>query len=448
MKRPLVLIVDDEEFVRGSLEEILRLQGFETSGAAGAQEAVRFLEKRDCDAIVTDLRMPRGDGLSLLAEARRRGVAIPIVMITGVGTVAEAVQAMKAGAYDFLQKPVHPDELVRVVKRAVEHHGLERELQQLRGTVASLRRAEALVGSSAAMRGLREQLARLSATDSTVLITGETGTGKELCARAIHDQSARARRMLVRIDCANFSGAADELAARLAEAQGGTLLLDDVGALRSEAQAPLARLAERGEYEDAGGSVRTADLRLVATSSEDLAARVHAGRLKAELFHRLDVVPLRLPPLREHLEDLPEIAAHHLQHAKSGGKARTLAPDAQEVLASHDWPGNVRELRNVLERALIVAGEGPLPGELFRSILEPVLAQAPARAPDAALARLVEFNLRRNVDQRERELVLGALQRSGGVKKEACELLGIDPRNLGYYLRKHKIKEEEWSARG
>jgi DNA-binding NtrC family response regulator len=446
MKPSQVLIVDDEEFVRDSLEEILRAQGLATSGAASAQEAVRFLEGHECDAIVTDLRMPRGDGLSLLHEARRRGVAIPIVMITGIGTVGEAVQAMKAGAFDFLQKPVQPEELVRVVTRAIEHHGLQSELQQLRGTVASLRRAEALVGSSPAMRALREQLARLAATDSTILITGETGTGKELCAREIHDRSARARRLLVRIDCARFGGSPGELAARLSEAQGGTLLLEDVGALRSEAQAALAPLFERGEYEEAAGRMRTADLRLVATTSEDLAARVRAGKLKAELYHRLDVVPLRLPALREHLEDLPEIAAHHLQHAKLGGKARALAPEACEVLASHDWPGNVRELRNVLERALIVADEGPLSGELFRSILEPVLAQPPARAPDSALARLVEFNLRRNVDLRERELVLQALARCAGVKKEACELLGIDPRNLGYYLRKHRIKESEWAA--
>jgi len=447
MKRPHVLIVDDEEFVRDSLEEVLRLEGLETSAASGAQEAVRFLEKHDCDAIVTDLRMPRGDGLSLLNEARRRGVVIPIVMITGVGTVAEAVQAMKAGAYDFLQKPVHPADLVRVVTRAIEHHGLQQELQQLRGTVAGLRRAEALVGSSPAMRSVHEQILRLAATDSTVLITGETGTGKELCARAIHDHSARSQRMLVRIDCARFGGSADELALRLHEAQGGTLLVDDVGELRPEAQSTLARLFERNEFEDSGGALRTADLRLVATTSEDLGARVRAGKLKAELFHRLDVVPLRLPPLREHPEDIPEIAAHHLQHAKLGGKARALAPDAHEVLASHEWPGNVRELRNVLERALIVAGSGPLSADVFRSILEPVLAQPPARAPDSALARLVEFNLRRNVDLRERDVVLGALQRAAGVKKEACELLGIDPRNLGYYLRKHKIKEEEWAAR-
>ncbi|MBK7642248.1 MAG: sigma-54-dependent Fis family transcriptional regulator [Planctomycetes bacterium] len=445
MKPPHVLIVDDEEFVRDSLEEILRHEGLATSAAAGAQEAVRFLETRECDAIVTDLRMPRGDGLSLLAEARRRGVSIPIVMITGVGTVGEAVQAMKAGAFDFLQKPVHPAELVRVVKRAVEHHALQREVQLLRGSVASLRRAEALIGESAPLRALREQLERLASTDSTVLITGETGTGKELCAREIHDHGARAPRLLVRLDCARSSGSAEQLAARLAEAEGGTLLLDDVGTLRAEAQSPLARLLERGEYQDERGRTRTADLRVIATTSEDLAARVRAGTFGAELFHRLEVVPLRLPPLREHLEDIPAIAAHHLQHAKSGGKARTLSPEAVEVLASHEWPGNVRELRNVLERALIVAGAAELSADVFRSILEPVMAQPPARAPDSSLARLTEFNLRRNVDLRERETVLSALQRCRGVKKEACDLLGIDPRNLGYYLRKHKLKESEWN---
>ncbi len=446
MKRH-VLIVDDEEFVRSSLEEILALHGFSTSGAANAQEAVRFLQKKDCDAIVTDLRMPRGDGLALLSEARRRGVTIPIVMITGVGTVAEAVQAMKAGAFDFLQKPVHPDELVRVVTRAVEHRALQEEVQQLRGAVASLRRAEALVGSSAALHALREQIARLSTTDSTVLITGETGTGKELCAREIHEQGARSRRGFVRLDCAALAGQPGELEPRLSEAEGGTLLVDDVAALRPEAQAALARLLERGEFLRAGGSVGTADVRVIATSTEDLAARVRAGTLRPELFHRLDVVPLRLPPLREHLEDLPAIAAHHLQHARLGGRGRTLGADAIEVLASHEWPGNVRELRNVLERALIVAGEGELTGDVFRAILEPVLARVSARAPDTALVRLTEFNLRRNVDLREREVVLEALRRAKGVKKEACELLGIDPRNLGYYLRKHRIKEEEWASR-
>jgi len=449
-----ILVVDDEAFVRDSITEVLRSDGWNTHAASGAQGAVEFLAREAVDVIVTDLRMPEGDAFLLLEHARKAAVEIPIVVITGVGTVSEAVRAMKAGAYDFLQKPVDPEELVLLVRRAAEHRQLLGEVKWLRETVKGLRAPRLLVGRSEQMERVRALVAQVAPTDATVLLEGESGTGKQLAAEEIHRQSGRASRPLVRVHCAASSeeaferelfGHADGGAGALAAAQGGTLVLDEVGVLTPALQKKLLHVLEAGEGR-AADAPRT-DVRLVAITNEDLAARVKAGEFRADLYWRLDVFPIGMPPLREHKGDIPEIVEHFLAWAShertgsglgavhtNGGGPRVTA-EAFEVLATYGWPGNVRELRNVLERAVILAGERELDAPLFRGILESALA------PAQQLTGARELHLRRNLDAAEKEILLRALAQTQGRKKEAALLLGIDPRNLGYYLRKHGIAD-------
>jgi two-component system response regulator AtoC len=459
-----VLVVDDEAYVRDSLSEVLQAEGMRPHAVDGARAAIEFLARKRVDVIVTDLRMPSGDGMMLLEESRSLGAAIPILVITGVGTVGEAVRAIKAGAFDFLQKPVDPEELAVLVRRAAEHRRLVGEVASLRSEVQGRQVSRRLVGGSPAMERVRAAIRQVAPTDATVLITGESGTGKELAAEEIHRSSPRARGPLVRVSCAALpperfervffgeraggpsGGEPGEERGRFAEAEGGTLVLDEVGALQAGAQARLLRVLETGEFHPLGEArVRIADVRVIATSNADLAAQVETGGFRRDLLYRLAVFPIEMPPLRAHKEDLAEIARHLLERPHRLPRARALGVpvelggEALDVLASYDWPGNVRELSNVLERAAIISGGGELRAELLRDLLE-------ANAPPPELRAPAELNLRKNLDALERGLVLKAVAATRGKKKEACELLGIDPRNLGYYLRKHAITDEELRA--
>ncbi|HVS18374.1 MAG TPA: sigma-54 dependent transcriptional regulator [Planctomycetota bacterium] len=427
-----VLVVDDEAYVRDSLCRMLDGEGWRAIPAEGADEALTRLAVERVDVVVSDLRMPRGDVFEFLAALAGDAAPVPVIVITGVGTVSQAVRAMKAGAFDFLQKPVDPDELVLLVERAAAHRALQREVLDLRETTRRLRSPRGLVGSSASMRVVRERIAQAAPADTPVLLRGEPGTGKQRAAEELHAAGPHPRRRLVRVPCGGGSPEAAELSTLLA-GDAGTLLIDEVAALSPEAQAVLTAELERREREPAHEEPR-----LVAASHADLEADVDAGRLRPDLFWRLNVFPIQLPPLREHREDLPELVAHFLAwvRARRGGeRAEPLlpTPDALEVLDAYGWPGNVRELRNVLERAFLVAPEGPLDEALMRSLLEPSL-----RGPLAEESGR-DLHLRTQLDLAEKELVQRALVRAGGLKKQAAYWLGIDPRNLGYYLRKHGL---------
>ncbi len=458
--RQRVLIVDDETYVRDSLAEVARTLGFDVTGVGSVAEARAQLASRPFDVILTDLRLPEGSGLDLLGE----GGGVPVVVITGHGGVSDAVDAMKAGAYDFVQKPIEPEQLGLILSRGIQHRGLVEEVHSLRETVRDLRGPRLLAGASAPMARVRELIAQVAPTEATVLVTGESGTGKELVANEVHRLSARSTRSLVRVNCAavpenlfeseffghrrgSFSGAVSDRKGRFAEAEGGTLVLDEIGTLHLDMQAKLLRVIESGEYQVVGESATSvADVRLVAITNEDLPALVADGRFRDDLYYRLNIFPIQLPPLRSHREDVPEIVEQLLVRARDGtwtrasGGANALDSDALAVLESYPWPGNVRELRNVLERALILASPGrPLDAALFRAILEPTLPLTGPDQPDAAGG---DLNLRARLDMLERDLVQRALAQAGGVKKEASRMLGIDPRNLGYYLRKHDLQSE------
>jgi two-component system, NtrC family, response regulator AtoC len=458
---PCVLLVDDEAFIRDSLAEIVAGEGFRVLTADGVPAAAKLLRTEPVQAVVTDLRMPSGEGLDLLGEAKNLGVVVPVVVMTGVGTVTDAVRAMRDGAYDFLQKPVDPDALVLLLRRAIEAFALRRDVRNLRTALDRRSSESRFVGVSEATRRTLDAVARVAATDATVLITGESGVGKELLAEEIHRRSARAERPLVRVNCAAvpdqlfeseffghrrgaFTGAVSDRAGRFAEAEGGTLVLDEIGVLKPEMQAKLLRVLESGEFQCVGESrSRTADVRIVAVTNEDLEQRVKAGAFRSDLYYRLAVFPIEAPALRRRKEDLGAISTTLL--ARMRGRAG--APDAQKdalseealaVLSAHDWPGNVRELRNVLERALIATGGATPDAAALRAVLEPVLLGGTAPVSSGGAAD--EHHLRSNLDALEKALVQKALKSASGVKKDAAALLGIDPRNMGYYFRKHGIE--------
>ncbi len=451
-----ILVIDDEDFVRESLVDLLRSEGYRPLSTASGREALAMLDSEPVAAAVTDLKMPGFDGLQFLREAKKLRPDLPVIVLTGVGTVDDAVSAMKTGAYDFIQKPVNPEEFTLLVRRAAEHQALVKEVSYLRAEVSALRSPAELIGDSSALGDVRRLAAQVGPSNLTVLITGESGTGKELVAAEIHRQSPRKEKPLVRVNCAaisetlfeseffghrrgSFTGAVADRLGRFGEAEGGTLVLDEIGVLKPEMQAKLLRVLETGEFQVVGESrTRLADVRIVAVTNENLESRVKSGGFRGDLFYRLNVFPIVVPPLRERREDIPLIAEYYLQRARAApGRAGLeervrLDAEARAALAAYSWPGNVRELRNVMERASILAGDLPPSAALISRILGATASAEPSED---------DFNLKRRVEALERRLVEGAIERAGGRKRDAALLLGIDPKNLGYYLRKLGLRD-------
>ncbi len=444
MTPPRVLVADDDAGVRYTLREILESQGLEVEEAADGAEALARFQAAPCSLVITDLRMPGLDGMELL---RRLGALSPrprVVVITAHGSERQAVEAMKAGAYDYFRKPFETEELVSVVQRAVEAVRLTAENERLAGELALSR---TMVYASRAMSQLAALVARVAPRDVTVLITGESGTGKERVAEAVVRASRRADRPFVRFNCAAltpelaeaelfghargaFTGAVRSRPGLFGEADGGTILLDEVGELAPSTQGKLLRVLQEGEIRPVGEErSRAVDVRVLAATHRDLREQAARGAFREDLFYRLHVVELRVPPLRERPEDVPVLARHFLARiAERFGVAPLHVPDALfERLAAHSWPGNVRELENALE-TLVALSEG---GHLDLSLL-------PAAAP-AASAAPATMELRPRVEAYERGLVRDALRAAGGNRAEAARLLGISRVTLHDKLRKHGL---------
>jgi DNA-binding NtrC family response regulator len=443
-----VLVVEDEAYVRDSLLELLRARGFEVVGASGVADAQRQLERSPVDVVLTDLKMPGLTGLDLVNRMQTSSPGVPVIVLTGHGSVASAVECLRAGAADFILKPADPQALEVSIERALATRALRREVAYLRGTVASEERP---LGASPAWMKVISMVEAAAPTDSTVLLRGESGTGKELLARLIHKLSARANGPYIRVNCAAvpieiweseffghrkgaFTGAASDREGRFHLADKGTLFLDEVGAMPSPAQAKLLRAIQDGEFDRVGDEHPTrVDVRIVAATNSDLEADIKAGHFRDDLYYRLAVLQIRVPALRERPDDIPLLAARFAGEVASrlGREAPLVSPETAARLKSYSWPGNVRELQNVIERALIL---NPSQG-----LAELDIAPEAGMSPRAAYESSGDLNLRDVLNRHEKDLLVEAQHRAKGVRKEAARLLGIDPRNLNYYLRKHGL---------
>jgi two-component system response regulator AtoC len=444
-----LLLVDDEAAMLFALKELAEARGYEAVLAHSGKEALSRLD--GVDAVVTDFAMPEMDGVELLNAIRDRDALLPVILITAHGSERLAVRAMKTGAYEYVAKPFDLDEMGLVIDRAVEARALRVANRRLSAERAL---GKGIVAESPAMRGLLEAVSRLAARDITVLVRGQTGTGKELVASLLHAESRRAAAPLVRFNCAAipgelaeaelfghvrgaFTGAAQSRRGFFAEANGGSLVLDEVGELAPAVQAKLLRALQEGEIQPVGAArVEKVDVRVIACTNRDLAADARAGRFREDLYYRLAVVELVVPPLAERREEIPALAAEFARRyaLRFGLEGVSLAPELVEALRRAEWPGNVRQLENAVARLVAMSGGGEIRAEAFGAA-----PAAPAAEPDAEPPPEGALTLREQVDAFERNLVAQALAKAGGNQSEAARRLGMSRSALIDRLKKYGL---------
>ncbi len=367
----LVLVADDEADIRASLKMILEYEGLQMAEAATGQEALEQVEKLDPDAVLLDIKMPRMDGLEVLGRLQEDRPELPVVMISGHGTIATAVEATRKGAFDFMEKPLERDRVLLVLRNALETSRLKAENRNLR---ISFEASHRMVGQSGSLLSLQESIAKAAPTKASVLITGESGTGKELVARAIHRNSNRSSDPFIKVNCAaipeelieselfghvkgSFTGATRDQTGKFVQAEKGTIFLDEIGDMSLKTQAKVLRVLQDGEVEPVGAAKSfTIDVRVVAATNKELPTEIAEGRFREDLYFRLNVVPIHLPPLRERREDIPELVDHFIESfcRENNYRVKSFRPDAMELLKAMPWRGNIRELRNAVERLVIM----------------------------------------------------------------------------------------------
>ena len=452
MSKGAVLLVDDDASLRRVVEYQLSQAGHDVKSAAAGEEAVEALREATFDLVISDLMMPGMDGIELMERARALRPEAPFIVITAHGDVATAVRAMQRGALDFLEKPFSRERLLVAVRRALEFHELRGENRRLRALVQEHGEFGSIIGSAPALRSAMDDLRLAADSDATVLILGESGTGKELAARAVHLNSPRKDGPFVVVNCASipenliesalfghtrgaFTGAIEDSQGKFETASGGTLFLDEVGELPTPMQPRLLRALQEGEIDKVGASSPVqVDVRLIASTHRDLPALVREGRFREDLYYRLNVVPLCMPPLRQRLEDLPLLIEHFLvKHAKRHDRAvLRLAPETVDRMALYDWPGNVRELENLLERLVVLARnevirEADLPESVRRDL--PRYGGLRLEIPPSGIV----------LEDVERGLLEEALRRSGGNQSQAARFLGISRQTLLYRMKKFDL---------
>jgi DNA-binding NtrC family response regulator len=498
-----VLVVDDKEMMRDSVAATLQRAGFSVVTADGAEAALASIASRRPEAVITDLRMPGVTGMDLLEQIRQIDDELPVVVMTAFAAVESAVKAIKLGAFDYITKPFEGDELVIAVKRAIAHSALLRENAILKAAAdggacgpggraggagipaasangsAGVRGLDRIIGDSPAIRRVKEQVLAVAESQGTVMICGESGSGKEVIARAVHDLSARAGSPFLAVNCAAlseslleselfghergaFTGAERLRKGRFELADGGTLLLDEVSEISPPLQAKLLRVLQERAFERVGSSTSIGvDVRIVATSNRDLPRSVAAGEFRQDLFFRLNVLPIHLPPLRDRLEDVPLLAAHFVRYfcLREGRPELTLEPAAMDLLQSYSWPGNVRELQNICERAVVLTSlrRNPDGRVIPMAAIEPwlgvgaSLAAAPAPAshfpapgsmlehkPDPTILNGHSAWVIKPLEEMEREAIVFALKTFNGHRQKTATALGIGVRTLGLKLKKWK----------
>jgi DNA-binding NtrC family response regulator len=450
-----ILIVDDQELMRDSLAATLAREGHEVVAAGDGPAALQRIESGRIDLLITDLKMPKMTGIELLAEARKLKPELPVVLMTAFATVQTAVEAMKLGAYDYIQKPFDGDEIKILVERTLEHARLKLENAALRSIVEQQDVARPLIGGSEAMQRVKERIQRVGKSNVTVLIRGESGTGKEVVARAIHTASDRQQRPFLAVNCAAlsenlleselfghekgaFTGADKLRRGRFELADGGTLLLDEISEIAPALQAKLLRVLQENCFERVGSSASVhVDVRVIATSNRPLEDAVREGKFREDLFYRLNVVPIELPPLRQRVDDIPDLCRHFLhQIARREQDAfRHIESEALRLLQRYNWPGNVRELQNIVERAVVLEID---PGVIRANTIEPWLQLNGQAGKPETFEQLAGKKL----DDIEKQVILSTLQRFRGHRVKTANALGIGVRTLGMKIKRWKDEGE------
>lgn len=454
-----ILVVDDEQSLRDVLSIMLKRAGYAVTSAMDGEEAIEFLNKEIFDLVITDLRMPKLDGMEVLKAVKSASPETVVLIITAFATADSAVEAMKQGAYDYLTKPFQVDEVQLIIRNALEKRRLTTENMLLKREMASQSSFAQLVGQSEAMQKVFDVVRKVADSKSNVLICGESGTGKELVARAIHYNSARSVLPFVAVNCSavpetlleselfghmkgSFTGAISNKAGLFEIANGGTIFLDEIGDTTPTIQVKLLRVIQEREFRRVGGNQDVkVDVRVVAATNKDLEQAVAEGSFREDLYYRLDVIPIRLPPLRMRTSDIPLLVNHFLERfSKESGKAKpVISPEAMHILLGHEWRGNVRELENLIERVVAFSMGGPVTdvevrGWLHRPTTQSQQSAMPLDLTDEGL------DLEGLINGIEKDLLLKALERSKWVKKKAARMLRLNTRSFRYRLEKYAIK--------
>lgn len=450
-KKPYILLIDDDQSLRRVIEYSLVENGFAVRPAESGEEGLAFFQKEPFDAVITDITMPGMSGMEVLEKVRMADPGLPVIIITAYGTIESAVSAMKQGAFDYITKPFNRDELRITLDRALKMRRLEKENVRLRAEVIDRYRFDAIVGGSEKIREVIALAGRVAPSEATVLVTGESGTGKELLARGIHFSSGRAEGPFIAVNCAaipenlieselfghmkgSFTGAVRDKEGKFELADGGTIFLDEIGDLRIDLQAKILRALQERTVDRVGGVKQVdLDVRVIAATNRDLERDVREGNFREDLYYRLSVVILHMPPLRERKDDIPLLAEHFLKKFSPKGSDIPLAPDALAILSSYGWPGNVRELENVMERASILKR-----GDTITTADLPEKLSRRTAGAAAILLNLPDEGL--SLEELEKDLIHKALDKHKGNQTRAAEYLRITRPTLIYRMEKYGLK--------
>ena len=452
MSHTHILIIDDEDNLRHMLSAMLFRQGYRVDTAANGVEGLEMLKSKVYDFVLCDIRMPEMDGKEFLVRALDENIPSPVIMMSAYGSVDTAIECMKIGAYDFISKPFKKDEIVMVLKKAEERERLKSENNRLRGVIAGNEAFCGILSRNPAMQEIFAQIRKVADLKTTVLVLGESGTGKELVARAIHMSGCRSSKPFVAINCGAipenlleselfghmrgaFTDAAGDKAGLFEQADGGTLFLDEIGEMPTALQVKLLRVLQEEEIRRVGATVsRKVNVRVVSATSRDLSEDVRNGRFREDLFFRLNVFCITLPPLRERADDIPQLAAHSMARFAPNGMTPRCAPDAMRLLLDYRWPGNVRELENAIERGMILGD-----GALITADCLPDSLQTPASG-FASMSEDENLSIKKAEDAIERDLIRKALIKTGGNRTQAAKILQISHRSLLYKLKEFGIE--------
>ena len=462
MRKSHVLVVDDEALYRRALERILTRVGHEVLTAREGSEAVTIVATQPVDLVLCDVKMPGINGLELVRQLRDLAPDLPCIVITGYSTAETSIEALRAGAYWYLEKPFEQERLDvirRLVDQAIEHGRLKTENRMLQNQLRSRYKFDSIVGKSAALQRVLSLVEKVAETDSTVLITGESGTGKELIARAVHYNSRRSDRMLVTVNCGAipealleselfghvkgaFTNAVQHREGQFAVADGGTLFLDEIGDMSPNLQVKLLRVLQERTFEPVGSSkTQRADVRVIAATNQNLTSLIEKKLFREDLYYRLNVLPVEMPPLRERPEDVPHLVHHFLDLARAdrGRRVEGVSDRAMERLMEYDWPGNIRELENLMERLLVLQSEG----EIDVDVLPPEIRQTATPAYDTPRVPPSGIDFNEVVEGLEVDLILQALEHTHWNKNRAAQLLGLNRTTLEGKIRKRGLVPPE-----